>query len=118
MQALGWRSAGRYLPLRDDIASTGWWYGDTAAGVAAVAARLAPGCGRIQNLATPEVVQARGVAFNPGEVRVASTPNADAARLQLLQRARMWTLVSDGWESPLSVSCRRGHACGWHAARA
>jgi hypothetical protein len=26
VQALGWRSGGRYLPLRDDIASTAWWY--------------------------------------------------------------------------------------------
>jgi hypothetical protein len=26
MQALGWRSGGRYLPLRDDIASTAFWY--------------------------------------------------------------------------------------------
>jgi len=28
VQALGWRSEGRYLPLRDDIASTAWWYLD------------------------------------------------------------------------------------------
>ncbi|MBN1565163.1 MAG: DUF2961 domain-containing protein [Anaerolineae bacterium] len=26
MQALGWRSEGRYLPLQDDIASTAFWY--------------------------------------------------------------------------------------------
>jgi hypothetical protein len=26
IQALGWRSGGRYLPLQDDIASTCWWY--------------------------------------------------------------------------------------------
>ncbi len=26
MQALGWRSEGRYLPLRDDIASVAYWY--------------------------------------------------------------------------------------------
>jgi Protein of unknown function (DUF2961) len=26
MQALGWRSDGRYLPLRDDIASVAYWY--------------------------------------------------------------------------------------------
>ena len=26
MQALGWRSKQRYLPLQDDIASTGFWY--------------------------------------------------------------------------------------------
>jgi hypothetical protein len=26
IQALGWRSGGRYLPLQDDIASTAWWY--------------------------------------------------------------------------------------------
>ena len=26
MQALGWRSAGRYLPLQDDIASVAYWY--------------------------------------------------------------------------------------------
>jgi hypothetical protein len=26
MQALGWRSQGRYLPLQDDIASTAFWY--------------------------------------------------------------------------------------------
>jgi hypothetical protein len=26
IQALGWRSGGRYLPLCDDIASTAWWY--------------------------------------------------------------------------------------------
>jgi len=27
IQALGWRPDGRYLPLRDDIASTAFWYG-------------------------------------------------------------------------------------------
>jgi hypothetical protein len=26
MQALGWRSKGRYLPLQDDISSTSYWY--------------------------------------------------------------------------------------------
>jgi len=26
IQALGWRSGGRYLPLRDDIASVAYWY--------------------------------------------------------------------------------------------
>lgn len=26
IQALGWRSGGRYLPLQDDIASVVWWY--------------------------------------------------------------------------------------------
>ena len=26
IQALGWRSGKRYLPLQDDIASTGFWY--------------------------------------------------------------------------------------------
>ncbi|GAA5198136.1 DUF2961 domain-containing protein [Rugosimonospora acidiphila] len=26
VQALGWRSGRRYLPLHDDIASTAWWY--------------------------------------------------------------------------------------------
>jgi hypothetical protein len=26
IQALGWRSEGRYLPLQDDIASTSFWY--------------------------------------------------------------------------------------------
>jgi hypothetical protein len=26
MQAIGWRSAGRYLPLQDDIASVAYWY--------------------------------------------------------------------------------------------
>ena len=26
MQALGWRSDGRYLPLQDDIASVAYWY--------------------------------------------------------------------------------------------
>lgn len=28
IQALGWRSGGRYLPLQDDIASTAFWYMD------------------------------------------------------------------------------------------
>lgn len=32
VQALGWRAGGRYLPLRDDIASTAWWYGEAAHG--------------------------------------------------------------------------------------
>jgi len=27
VQALGWRRDGRYLPLKDDIASTAFWYG-------------------------------------------------------------------------------------------
>jgi len=26
IQALGWRSGGRYLPLQDDIASASFWY--------------------------------------------------------------------------------------------
>ncbi len=26
MQALGWRSGGRYLPLKDDISSVAFWY--------------------------------------------------------------------------------------------
>ena len=26
IQALGWRSYGRYLPLQDDIASVAFWY--------------------------------------------------------------------------------------------
>ena len=26
VQALGWRSEGRYLPLQDDIASVAFWY--------------------------------------------------------------------------------------------
>jgi len=34
VQALGWRSDGRYLPLRDDISSTAWWYSDEAEGAA------------------------------------------------------------------------------------
>ena len=29
VQALGWRSEGRYLPLRDDISSVAYWYSDT-----------------------------------------------------------------------------------------
>jgi len=29
IQALGWRSKGRYLPLQDDIASTAFWYQDS-----------------------------------------------------------------------------------------
>lgn len=32
VQALGWRSEGRYLPLQDDISSTAWWYGETPEG--------------------------------------------------------------------------------------
>ena len=28
IQALGWRSEGRYLPLQDDIASVAFWYQD------------------------------------------------------------------------------------------
>jgi hypothetical protein len=31
VQALGWRSGGRYLPLTDDIASTALWYGQDPA---------------------------------------------------------------------------------------
>lgn len=31
MQALGWRSGGRYLPLQDDIASVAYWYQDAPA---------------------------------------------------------------------------------------
>ena len=26
IQALGWQSGGRYLPLKDDIASVAFWY--------------------------------------------------------------------------------------------
>jgi len=26
IQALGWRSQGRYLPLQDDLASVAFWY--------------------------------------------------------------------------------------------
>lgn len=26
LQALGWRSEGRYLPMQDDIASVAYWY--------------------------------------------------------------------------------------------
>ena len=29
IQALGWRSEGRYLPLQDDIASVAYWYQDS-----------------------------------------------------------------------------------------
>jgi hypothetical protein len=32
IQALGWRSGHRYLPLQDDIASTAWWYQRDPAG--------------------------------------------------------------------------------------
>ena len=32
IQALGWRSGGRYLPLQDDIASVAYWYQTTPAG--------------------------------------------------------------------------------------
>ena len=28
IQALGWRSGGRYLPLQDDISSVAFWYSD------------------------------------------------------------------------------------------
>ena len=31
IQALGWRSGGRYLPLQDDIASVAFWYQTRAA---------------------------------------------------------------------------------------
>jgi hypothetical protein len=36
VQALGWRSGGRYLPLQDDIASTAWWYQADPQGPASV----------------------------------------------------------------------------------
>jgi hypothetical protein len=26
MQALGWQSEGRYLPLKDDLSSVAYWY--------------------------------------------------------------------------------------------
>ena len=29
IQALGWRSERRYLPLQDDISSVAYWYSDT-----------------------------------------------------------------------------------------
>ena len=29
IQALGWRSEQRYLPLQDDISSVAYWYSDT-----------------------------------------------------------------------------------------
>ncbi len=29
MQALGWRSEGRYLPRQDDISSVAYWYQDS-----------------------------------------------------------------------------------------
>ena len=29
VQALGWRSGGRYLPLQDDLSSVAYWYSDT-----------------------------------------------------------------------------------------
>jgi hypothetical protein len=29
VQALGWRSGNRYLPLQDDISSVAYWYSDT-----------------------------------------------------------------------------------------
>ena len=29
IQALGWRSENRYLPLQDDISSVAYWYSDT-----------------------------------------------------------------------------------------
>jgi hypothetical protein len=32
IQALGWRSQGRYLPLQDDISSVAYWYQDKPAG--------------------------------------------------------------------------------------
>jgi hypothetical protein len=32
VQDLGWRPDGRYLPRRDDLASTAWWYQDTPGG--------------------------------------------------------------------------------------
>lgn len=33
IQALGWRSGGRYLPLQDDIAATAFWYQDLPSAV-------------------------------------------------------------------------------------
>ncbi len=33
VQALGWRSEGRYLPLQDDISSVAYWYSDTCTDV-------------------------------------------------------------------------------------
>lgn len=33
VQALGWRSDGRYLPLQDDISSVAYWYSDSLDGV-------------------------------------------------------------------------------------
>jgi len=33
IQALGWRSGGRYLPLQDDISSVAYWYLDNPAGM-------------------------------------------------------------------------------------
>ncbi|MEE6263422.1 glycoside hydrolase family 172 protein [Plantactinospora sonchi] len=33
VQALGWRSGERYLPLRDDVASTAWWYAAQPEGI-------------------------------------------------------------------------------------
>ena len=32
IQALGWRSEGRYLPLTDDISSVAYWYSDSPSG--------------------------------------------------------------------------------------
>jgi hypothetical protein len=32
IQALGWRSGGRYLPLQDDISSVAYWYSDNPDG--------------------------------------------------------------------------------------
>ncbi|MDR0395834.1 MAG: DUF2961 domain-containing protein [Oscillospiraceae bacterium] len=37
IQALGWRSGGRYLPLRDDIASVAYWYQDKPAPAGSIA---------------------------------------------------------------------------------
>ena len=33
IQALGWRSGGRYLPLQDDISSVAYWYSDNLSDV-------------------------------------------------------------------------------------
>ena len=35
IQALGWRSGGRYLPLQDDISAAAFWYSDTCTDVLA-----------------------------------------------------------------------------------
>lgn len=40
LQDLGWRPDGRYLPRRDDFASTAWWYQESASGTEAEAPTL------------------------------------------------------------------------------